>query len=369
MARTQEPARSGHNHLSEDTPSVESGLLHHTVGFWIGALTILLACMMLPWSPYVAWQQAAGTDMFHARWIYERIHFDTTPIDVAIIGSSRMEAAISPAAMEQDLAPIRNATGRPLSIANLSLVRPGRDLHSLIVNDLLRWHPEVRMILLSDDGDMISSHPVFGQAASLAQIAASPAIINPSYFSHLLALPYRNLLNALGQFTPSCCGIAPRFDATTYLGSHLDRTTGYVLPSGQRRNGMQTMPPQALAQDAIAVLALQNAGLIHRLSFLPEHNRYAVDRHYVPMIADAARKQGVSIAFVRLPVYGQTQLAGEQHYYQQFGPVFDLTDVANNSALFQDGLHMNQLGAAVESQRLAQKIRPLVCRHSEVAGC
>lgn len=322
-----------------------------------GALLLLLAALVLPWSPQVAWQQAAGSDMVHAGWVHDRIHHDPTPIDVAVIGSSRMEAAISPRILAQTLS---QRLGRTVSVANLSIVRPGRDLHARIVADLLARHPEVKLILLSDDGFMVSSHPLFRDIAPPAALVQAPMLLNPAYVGNLLALPYRNIANLAGTLFPGWFGIQRDFDPHHYAGAGLDRSEGYTLPSGHRRNGDLTMPLIPLTRDAQAAVALQGVGLVGKLP-LPDRYKYAVDQAYVAQIADLARRHRVRIAFVSLPVFGPRQLEGSTQFYQRFGPDFTFTELAADAALFQDGLHMNHHGALMVTPRLAQRIAPLLC--------
>lgn len=342
---------------SDAPPAPAVACARHGWAMLAGAALLLLVTLVLPWSPQVAWQQAAGTDMFHAGWVYDRIHHDATPIDVAVIGSSRMEAAISPHVLHQVLSA---RLGRPVSVANLSIVRPGRDLHARIVADLLAHHPEVRLILLSDDGFMVSSHPLFREIAPPAALLHAPLLLNPAYAGNLLALPYRNIANLAGQLVPGWFGITANFDPSHYAGAGLDRSEGYALPSGHRRNGGLTMPLIPLTRDAQAAVALQGVGMVGKLP-LPDRYKYAVDQAYVTQIADLARQHGARLAFVSLPVFGPRQLAGSTLFYQQFGPDFTFTPLAADPTLFQDGLHMNHRGALRVTPLLADRIAPLLC--------
>lgn len=343
---------------SDAPPAPAVARARHGMAMAAGAVLLLLVALILPWSPQVAWQEAAGTDMFHAGWVYDRIHHDPTPIDVAIIGSSRMEAAISPHVLQQALS---RRLGHPVSVANLSIVRPGRDLHAQIVAELLAQHPEVRLILLSDDGFMVSSHPLFREIATPAALLHAPVLLNPAYVGNLLALPYRNIANLAGQWLPGWFGITAKFDSSRYVGAGLDRSEGYALPSGHRRNGNLAMPLIPLTRDAQAAVALQGVGMVGKLP-LPDRYKYAVDQTYVTQISDLARQHGARIAFISLPVFGPHQLAGSTLFYQQFGPDFTFTTLASNPALFQDGLHMNHHGALMVTPQLADRIAPLLCR-------
>ncbi|WP_230771437.1 hypothetical protein [Sphingomonas sp. Leaf4] len=323
------------------------------------AATIVLALgatLALPFDRYLAWQAASGTQMFHARWIYERIVFDRTPIEVAVIGSSRLESGISPAILSADLS---RRLGRSVPVANLSLVMPGRDFTATTVRLLLEHHPEVRLILLTDDGDIVNSHPMFRETASARDLLAAPALVNGSYLPNLLALPYRNLTNVAQQVWPAAFGITRRFDSAAYAGAGLDRTLGYRVPGGESINGDLHRPAPELAAMSRAAVARQVAGL-RWTRWLPDDRRLAVDRHYVATIAADARAKGVRVAFLKLPLYGPVQSPGEDRAYRAIGPVFAFRDLSRDPTLYQSAAHLNRRGAEQASVRVAAAVAPLL---------
>jgi hypothetical protein len=79
--------------------------------------------LLLPHDRYIRYQQLTESDLFRTRWVYERIHYDKTPIDVAIIGSSRVEAAVSAPVLEKELT---EKFGRTVHVANLAIPQEGR---------------------------------------------------------------------------------------------------------------------------------------------------------------------------------------------------------------------------------------------------
>lgn len=317
-----------------------------------------LATLALPFDRYVAWQQAAGTQMFHARWLYERIVFDPAPIEVAVIGSSRLESGISPDVLSRELS---RRAGRPVPVANLSLVMPGRDFGWETARLLLDHHPEVRLILLSDDGDVTNAHPMFAETAGARDIAAAPVLINARYLPNLLGLPYRRLKNAAQQAFPDRFGVVRRFVPGDYAGSTLDRTLGYRLPDGSGNNGDRSRPAAELAAMSRGAVARQEAGL-RRLRFLPDARRLAVDRHYVARIAADARARGVRIAFLRLPLYGPVQSPGGDAAYRALGPVFAFPQLSRDPTLYQSAAHLNRRGAVRASILAAGAVAPLIGR-------
>jgi len=336
----------------------------YALGLALGFGAMLALVLSLPFDRYIAAQRSAGSEMFHARWVYERIHFDPAPIDVAIIGSSRTEAGISPVVMSQELS---RKLGRAIHVANLSVVKPGRDYHDLLVRDLLDAHPEVRLIVLSDDGYMVYSHPMFQELASPARIAAAPLLVNKFYVTNLLAVPYRNLLNAAQQWRPGWFGVDAAFRPQAYLGTDLDRTTGYRLPDGRWRNGALTMPPAQLRRRAADTLAGQHALRLSHLPILPEGMQLSIDHHYTQSIADLAHQRGVALAFVGLPMFGPQDLPRNPAYYRRFGPDILPTAWRNDPALYQDDVHLNRQGAVLASRDLADAVAPLISARGTTA--
>jgi hypothetical protein len=258
--------------------------------------------------------------------------------------------------MARDLS---RAMGRSVRVANLSLVMPGRDFSDRIVENLLARHPEVRLIVLSNDGDVVNSHPMFRETATLGQLLRAPIVINTKYATNLLALPYRNLVNFVETARPLWFGVTTRFSTDRYAGTDLDRSLGYRLPTGEMINGNIVMPPAELALSSQSAIARQRAGLAW-LRRLPERWRLAIDHRYVASIARRARVHQVRLAFVGLPVFGHEQSPGSDTFYRRFGAVFALDALAADPALYQNGVHLNRQGAIRASQLAAQVLRPQV---------
>ncbi|PBN41699.1 hypothetical protein [Sphingobium sp. D43FB] len=337
--------------------TLEGGALWRLwLGLGAGLLGCLLLSLCLPFDRYIAWQQSAGTQMFHSRWIYERLNFDPSPIDVAIIGSSRLESGMSPSVLAQTLS---DRLGRDIAVANLSIVMPGRDFADTITRELLATHPEVQLILLSDDGEITNSHPMFKQTASAAQLLHAPVLVNAHFFTNLLALPFRNIANVAQQMHPAWFGVADIFVASDYPGTGLDRTLGYRTADGTLVNGEQTMASAALLAMSRDAVARQRAGLA-LLRPLPDRYRLAIDRHYLASIARRARRADVSLAFLSIPLYGPLQATGDRRAYAPFGPVLALDDLAQHPELYQSAAHLNRKGAVRASRAAAQAIAPLL---------
>lgn len=326
------------------------------LGLAAGCLAALGVTLCLPFEPYIAWQQSAGTQLFHSRWVYERLHHDQSPIEVAIVGSSKLESGISPRGLSRAL---ERRLGRRVPVANLSVVMPGRDFADQIVAQLLATHPEVRLILLSDDGAITNSHPMFRETASAQALVRAPRLVNPHYAINLLALPYRNLANFAQQQRPGWFGVAPRFNPSDYLGTDLDRTLGYRTPEGQQVNGDLALEPARLSAMSRAAVARQEAGLAW-FRYLPPPMRLAIERQYLGSIARRARAAHVRLAVVAIPFYGPVQPVENRSAYRAIGPVIALDTLSSRADYYQSAAHLNRKGALAASQALAAALAPLL---------
>ena len=164
---------------------------------------------------YIRYQQANDSIMFHIQWIYERICYDKAPIDVAVVGASRLEAGVSPTVLSETLSA---ALKSPVHVANLSLVKPGRDLTYEVVKLLLQYHPEVKIIILSDDGSIINSQPLFKYVADDYDIVHAPVFVNTKFFVNMLFIPFRNISDSLQYLFPETFGVTREFDKRPIWG-------------------------------------------------------------------------------------------------------------------------------------------------------
>jgi hypothetical protein len=319
----------------------------------LAAILALAATFLLPDNPYIRYQQARDSVMFHAAWVYERIHFDRAPIDVAVVGSSHLEAGISPTLLSDQLTA---RLKRPVHAVNLSLVKPGRDYTYLVIRDLLDKHPETKLIVLSDDGDAMFTHPMFKAAADAKDIVDAPLIVNTKYFDNLLYLPYRNVSYAAQAMAPAAFGVTPRFDPSHYLGTDLDRTLGYRAPTGEFVNGDQHASEPQLRAQVEAIKAGAGGGALHFLNRLPPMEAQPGEWFYIQRISDLCRAHGVKLVFVTIPLYGNYHPQTDDASYARFGDMVRIGDVSTQPNDYWNGGHLNRSGAIVATNQLAAQI-------------
>ncbi len=314
------------------------------LGIVAAALLAAAATLLLPTNDYQRYQLLRGTIHARAQWIYERIHFDPTPIDIVIIGSSRTGAGV-------DAAALGRLTGR--HAVNFSLPESGRNINFAIIEELLTTRTP-RLIVIG-----VTEKPSRFGHSTFRYLAPMPDLLDPAYAGNLnwlpdLAfLPYRQLRLFGANLAPAAFGLSITFDPATYAGAVYDTTQAIVLPDGRIK---RTDIAAALPELQRGVRKLE-AGL--RPPLLPPtlaDVEFGDDRTYVRRIAALARAHGVRIAFLAIPYYTGTSAVQEEALYRRFGPVWNAGFVAGDPAIYSDYAHLTQAGAARLTDWLAPQI-------------
>jgi len=329
-------------------PATGRGLLALFVAAF---LLCCAASLLLPHDRYIRYQQLAGTPLASAVWIYERLHFDPTPIDIAIVGASRTEIGISAPQMERVLAA---KLGRTVHVANLSLPKDGRDLHYELTRELIATHPEVKLILLSlTEHSARTGHSAFRSLADTGDVLRAPLLVNPSYFSNVVFLPYRQVSLFLQTALPGVFGVREVFDHTLYEGADHDTTTSHWSANGTWIDRDSVRSPAAIASQTSGKVAERTPVL------LPARLRdyeYVLERSYTRKIAALAGRKGISVGFIYLPIYGHRFPITDLDFYRNEGFVMNAAILADDHRNFSDYAHFNQIGTTRASRWVAARL-------------
>jgi hypothetical protein len=333
-------------------PRRQAALLLALFAAAVGAWTVL--AILLPHDRYIRYQQLTDSDLFNSRWVYERIHFDKTPIDVAIIGSSRVGAAVSAPVLERELSAKFH---RPIHVANLAIPEEGRNLHYLVTRELLESHPETKIILVSVVEQADLSHYAFRYLADARDILGGPLVINHYYFLDAAYLPYRQMSYFMQTLFPAWFGVSrtPRKD---YFGTGFDTTESFYLPSGKLVDRSSIMSEVKLEAGSRKLIA-EDGGQWHPASQWHELN-YPLERAYTRKLAQVARNHGVETVFVRLPFYQALPGMYDAAFYREFGPLLDAQQLCCDPRLFMDTGHFNRYGTAKVSPWLWTSLSPFL---------
>lgn len=324
---------------------------------WMGRLAGILgvaviaaaAAAALPDNPYQRWQLVENTLYANATWSYERVRFDPAPVDVAILGASRSLMGLSAPTVAARLA----AGGRPLTVANLSVVEDGRNLEWAIADELFAAkHPRVVVVMI---GETVHrwGHPGFKYVAPAAAIAAPPAPLLHNYPTDLVYLPYRQLTLFAARLAPGLFDLRDSFDGARYAAKPVDYSQSQTLADGKRIDMDRTVPAADLEAERTAFAASRHE------SHLPAAISRFTDvdnRVYVDAIAHLAASHGARLIFVFLPEFAGATTIADRAFYAARGTIVDDGDLAADASLFQSFSHLNRRGAVIASDRLAATI-------------
>lgn len=318
--------------------------------FGLGAATlvaVLAGMVLLPHDPYIRWQAIKVEAYARLGWIFERIHFDPTPIDIAFIGTSHTMNGIDAEAFERQLSA---ATGSCVHAVNLAIPSYGRNLHWLLVRELLT-HRQVRTLVIETfENETRKPHPLFAHVAEVADVLSAPVLININYLHDVVRLPWRQLSLWAESLSPEAWGLRRRPDLADYDGSNVDNTrvvnVGGIALTPLRDTAMA---PAALEAAAAAQRADKR---LHWLGPRFADWEYVLPNTYLRRILDLAHERGVEVVFLYLPGYGNPPAPVDNRLYQG-APMLTANDVLARSDAWLDVNHLNMLGAARLTSRLA----------------
>lgn len=313
--------------------------------FALGGLT-----MLLPHDPYARYQQLDGTLHFRSVWSYERVAFDETPIDIAIIGNSRLQSAVAAPVVQEELS---KQLGREVRVANLSLPQEGRNAHYAMARQLFEHHPEVELVILSAIEAMPrDGHPAFRNIADPGDVIGAPALINRDYGEDLAFIPFRQMSLALQSWFPELFGIRS-FDEASYWGSDYDTTLSYESPTGGSIDkdsiySAELLRPYAEERIRSITPPVLPAGFADQ--------EFAIERYYTQAIADLAHDNGAQVAFLYMPVFEHPVPLREGEFYRNLGRVLTADCIAADASKYSDYGHLNTPGAHKVSRMLGDTL-------------
>jgi len=311
----------------------------------IFVLAVAAACAavasFLPDNAYQRWQLLDGTIHANVRWIYERCHFDPTPIDVVFLGPSRMGAAINAPRLGRALA----ARGLPSNVVNFSLPESGRNTNWAVAQEVFATKKPKLVILGVTEKPSRYGHPAFKYIADPTAIVFPGYLGDLNYFSDLIYLPFRQLRLLVANLFPGYIGLTKDFDPAHYRGSSIDTTGSIVLPDGHVKDGED---PASNAELMRGVRKLEAGTHEPVLPLSLADLEFGDERYYTRKISELAKKNGAKVAFLFIPYYsGPSDLQDVQElkFYEEFGPVLNSGFFSPHAELYADYGHLTRSGA------------------------
>jgi hypothetical protein len=307
-----------------------------------------LACVP-PDDPYQRWRLLDGTIHANARWIYERIHFDPTSIDVIVVGPSRTGQGVNAPRLGEALA----RRGLPAHVVNFSLPEAGRNINDVVIEEALTTKTPKLIIIGVTEKPSRFGHSAFKYIAPAGMILAPGYWSDINYLPDLIYLPYRQL-RLLAARAPAALGGADKaFDRAAYRGATIDTTGSVTLPDGSIKEGERPASAWELARGVRKLEAGNHEPILGPALADVE---FGDERHYVRRIAEIARAKGAKLMFLFLPYYTGPGQIQEQAFYEQFGPVLNAGFLARRADWYADYGHLTRAGAEHLTDWLVQPV-------------
>jgi hypothetical protein len=320
----------------------------------VAVAAFCVLAVLLPSERYIRFQQFDHSDLFKLRWDYERLHFDHSPIDIAIIGSSRVEAALSAPELADALS---RKLGRPIHVANIAIPYEGRNLHYEIARELIATHPEVKMILLSVEERADISHPGFRYISDVSEVLHAPLWINHYYAVDAAFLPYRQMSFFFQSLFPDWFSVSrtPRKD---YLGTDWDSTQNFQIPGGRFLNRYTVAQPDKLEKEAEERRAEVGPGGYWAPPSAWYRLNAPLEPEYTERLVAMAKRNGTTVIFVHMPFYKSIPGEYDHRFYESLGPLLDAQQFCGDPHLFADAAHFNRYGIRKLSPWLEEALTP-----------
>lgn len=314
------------------------------------ALCSVLATL-LPHDPYIRYQTTKDTLFAYSQFIYERLHFDETPVDIAFIGSSRTLGGVYVPELELAL----QGRGLPMRVINMSLPASGMDLRLAEARELLRARPETKLIVISVSERLPrQGHQAMGDLATASDLLAGPYLSNVTLPQNLLNLPMRQINLATATALPDAFGYQEDFSTEAYLGSSPSPNSapGWTplipdnpLTSQQHRDTLEAESQMRNRELGSALLPPDYAWL-----------EFAVSRQSLDEIVRLAEANDTRVAFLFLPFYKGPSEPAELSWLSQRAPVWQFTQLGQDPCNYVDAAHLSTEAVPQLTEFLADAI-------------
>jgi hypothetical protein len=324
-------------------------------------LAVLALMLAIPHDPYVRWQMTTTEAFARLGWVYERAHFDPTPVDVALIGTSHTMNGVDGLAVAKHLGEmgVRTADGRCPTVTNFAIPAYGRNMSWAVAREVLTTRKPGLLVLEVMENETRKPHPLFYRVATTGDLVRAPALFNTDYLLDLLRLPYRQVMAGIETLAPAEFGLKARWSPADYDGSTVDNTRVINVGGRALTPPWTRVTPEARLR-AEGAAAMRNKDL-HMLPRALAPYEYAVPDRYVPDILNLARRQDVPVLLLYLPGYGRPPAPLDMRLYGGT-PIVSMNDILARTDIWHDVDHLNASGAALASERLASLLAPRFLR-------
>jgi hypothetical protein len=306
-------------------------------------LVVLIALSGLRDDRYLRFKNLIEPEVVKAGWIYERIHFDPTPIDVVFIGTSRTVAGVDSEIVEKSC---RDNGGKYCNSVNFGMLQLGRDLHWLLAREVMQARTPRLLVIEVQETEFRALHPAFPFLADALDIVTAPLVINTSFFPDLGRLPARQISLFAQKFALSLFGMQTKFIPGHYRGAHWDNTG---------RDQLSMVSVAELERERAYLTSAMAAKL--RLPTPLQKYEYRANIIYLEKILNLARERNVEVRFLYIPTFHDASTPAFAKLYDEFAPSWWIPEeIVVQHELWRDVDHLNYAGATALSLLVGMKI-------------
>lgn len=313
-----------------------------------------VGAVALPHDPYIRYQSFKGTIFDRLGWVYERLAFSETPIEVLVVGSSRSARGINAEMVERDLA----AHGTPLNVANISLPAAGIDIRLTKIREALEDKPGIRLVIFGlNEALPRDGHQAFGDLGSAGDILTAPWLVNRTLPANIAGLPYRQMELALATLVPEAFGYRDSFAPGAYLGDTPDHRL-FDKPDWTAEAEALETETAAHAEAVEKESNWRRRGI--RPPVLPDSLgwiEFGVSRSYVRQVADLVEAHGAKLVFIFPPFFQGYDAPLDANWIEGFGPIWSPDFVKSDPRNYADAAHMSQRGVELVTLWISDLIR------------
>ena len=311
----------------------------------VTAIVTLAGMIALPHDKCLRYQDLRDRQTQIAPWIYERIHYDRTPINIAFIGTSRTFLSIETKRLEERLA----ENGVHAKAANMAIVKTGRNMHYAIAKELLNnRHVDLLVLEITETEDR-KPHPDFIYLADTKDVVFAPLLINLGYFDDLVRLPGRQI-DLFIETVANKLGLRhDGFDPNTYIGpnkdqAHYFKTSDGVVHVRDDVHSLDEMEKLRVIQEASDTPPLSNRVPVFHDFF--RRLEYRFPRLMMNRIIDLANAKGTKVVLLYLPRYGGPDVPPSyREVFADRAPLINPKPLLNSYTYWSDVPHLNWFGA------------------------
>ena len=323
------------------------------IKFWSLVVTVSLILLMgicfLPHDLYLRYKSLDIGTYTKAKWMYERVVFDETPIDIAFIGTSHTLNSI-------DSEIVQNGLGRlsenDIHVVNFAIPHFGRDMH-LVLTKLLIKHKKIKLLVVEvRESEARDMHPATHYLADPIDLLTAPLFVNMRYFNNLSQLPLRQVTLFFETNFPLLFSIKSMFDINDYLGAHLN----YTILTKALKNRDFIMPVDTLLKRK-KQYEVDNKDKLDRTSALKTFVYFNSNRTTLSTLVSTAKDNNVPVVFLYLPRFGGALRSVDSSLYDSLGRIIiPPQSILSDKSIWFDLGHLNSKGATKISNWLPGEV-------------